>query len=787
MKAVIPCALAGALGLCVTAQAGDTPGSIVELAQAEAGQNAEAEAQQAEPEQDAAAEPAPPPLRGSGTLYLDNVTLYATRTPKQVLDVPGNVTVITGERIERQMITDMQELMRYEPGIDVNRQTSSTDPFNTFGGFNIRGVGGNRVQMLIDGSRVPERITDGTRDYLDFDFIDQAEIVRGPGSVLWGSDALGGIVALRTVDPEDVLEPGSDFNGRISSSFDSFNNGLDNALTLAMRPNPKVELLAGISYDVSEEGKLSKAHADGGIYGCPRNLSYGATPCNKLDPAEERSLRLLGKAVIRPFDGHRFELSADYLERETEVDFKQVLGPTYNSLGTPTGEIVDGYDRQLDRDRQRFALEHRWQVDTSFLDSLQWTLSYAPQGYERSGTERRTNAAGERVIEDDSLKFSEDFLELDVQATSSFSLLGVGNVLTYGFDGDYAKTNYEREDRLRNLSTGAVTVTRAGGFNFANAETTRADFFVQDEISLFTGRLQLLPGARLAHYRIEPNRDENYQIVPGKEPRKITATDLQFKLGATFHIDDHFSIYGQYAEGFKMPTAEQLYTSLPGTFFDLIPAPDLEPEEVTNYEIGLRGRFSNAAFSVNAFYADYTNFIQSFYNPPGTSDYTFRNLSEVQIYGIEAYGEAVLTDEFSVNGSLTWQQADQVASPGDPETPFNVTPLTAVLGLTYRPDFVKGLRLDAVGTFAQEPTRASDPALFVPGGYAVFDAYLSYDLTERVRLTGAMLNITDERYFQWPFPNTYNRTASDSVARANPIELQTQPGRTFRVGIDVAF
>lgn len=727
-------------------------------------------------------------LRRRDPLKLDQVTIYATRTPKQVLDVPGNVTVIPGETIERQMITDMQELMRYEPGIDVDRQTSGTDPFNTFGGFNIRGVGANRVQIVIDGSRVPERITDGTRDYLDFDFVDQAEIIRGPGSVLWGSDALGGVVALETVDPEDLLEAGSNLNGRLSSNFDSFDNGLDNALTLAARAHPKVEILVGVSYDLAEEGKLSRARADGGIYGCPRNIAFGATPCDKLDPTDDESYRLLGKVVLRPMDDHRFELSADYFERETDVDFRQVLGPQFSSFtGLPTGEVITSRDRELDRYRQRFALEHQWQVGASFLDSLEWTVAYAPQGYERSGTERRLNAANEQEVEEDVLEFSEDFVELDVQLGSSFNVFGVSNVLTYGFDGDYTQTNYRRLDRLENLDTGAVTVTRAGGFNFANADTTRADIYIQNEMGFFDDRLVLLPGARVSHYRIDPNPDADFQIVPGSEPRNISETDVQFKFGATFHIDDNFSVYGLYAEGYKMPTAEQLFTSLPGAFFNLVPAPDLEPEEVVNYEIGLRGQFERGAFSVNGFYADYTNFIQSFFNPPGTNDFTFRNLSEVTIYGVETYGEVALTDEVSLNGSLAWMHADQVVEPGDDSIPFNVAPLTAVAGVTVRPKFVPGLRLDAVGTFADKPDRVSNDNLFVPGGYKVFDAYLAYDLTDSVRLTAAALNVTNERYFQWPFPNTFNRVVSDAVARTNPIELQTQPGRTFRVGIDVLF
>ncbi|MEQ9126497.1 MAG: TonB-dependent receptor plug domain-containing protein, partial [Alphaproteobacteria bacterium] len=319
--------------------------------------------------------------RAGTDFFMDQISVIATRNEKQILDVPANVTVISGEKIERRMITDMQELIRHEPGIDVDRQTSATDPFNSFGGFTIRGVGDNRVQMVVDGSRVPERITDGTRDFLDLDFIKQAEIVRGPGSVLWGSDALGGVVALQTIDPEDMIDPATGFGGRVSGAYDSFNNGVDTSATLAGQLHPKVAALLGVSYDVSEEGELSRARADGGIYGCPRNLADGATPCDELDPTDETSRRALGKLVLTPAEDHRIELSADYLDRDTEVRFDQALGPQFSTTtGLPTGEIVDARVQERDLKRQRYAVEHSWDVGASFLDRLRWTAAYAPQG-----------------------------------------------------------------------------------------------------------------------------------------------------------------------------------------------------------------------------------------------------------------------------------------------------------------------------------------------------------------------------------------------------------------------
>ena len=641
--------------------------------------------------------------------------------------------------------------------------------------------------MLVDGSRVPERIVDGTRDFVDLDFIKQVEIVRGPGSVLWGTDALGGIVAFETLDPEDLLVGGKTAGGRASVSYDSFNNGVDTSFVGAAQISPDFMVLAGISYDVAEEGNLSKARADGGLYGCPRNVSWGATPCNEFDPTDMDAVHGLFKLVATPADGHRFEISADIMNRVTDVQYDQVLGPQYSSVtGRPTGEIVHGHDRTLDLTRQRFAIEHDWTVAQPWLDSLKWTFAYAPQSYERTGVKRTTAANGRELRSIDELSYGEDFFEFDLQLVSAFEAMDVSHVLTYGFDGDIAETDYERQDTVIQLATGATTVSRAGGFNFANVTTTRADFFVQDEISLFGGRLDLLPGLRYATYNLDPRPDADYQAVPGKEPREIRDSALTAKVGAMLHLDDRFSVYGSYGQGFKMPTGQQLFTSLPGTSFNLIPAPDLQPEAVDSYEIGLRGQFSKGWFSINGFYADYDDFIQSFYNPPGTTDYTYRNLSVVEIWGIEASAEVELARNLKGSLSLSWQEGTQIADPDADEVPFDVAPFTATVGLAYQiPDH--GLEFRVESKLAAAVDRTSDPDLFRPDGYAVIDAYATWQPTERVKFKVSALNVFDERYFEAPFPNTYTYEVSDAVARTNPLELQTAPGRTYRVGLDLTF
>jgi hemoglobin/transferrin/lactoferrin receptor protein len=82
------------------------------------------------------------------------------------------------------MVRDVQDLVRYGPGITVAKTTAGTDPFGNLAGFTLRGVSNNRVQMLIDGTRVIESIVDGNR--VNMANLKAVEIIRAPAGVMWG-------------------------------------------------------------------------------------------------------------------------------------------------------------------------------------------------------------------------------------------------------------------------------------------------------------------------------------------------------------------------------------------------------------------------------------------------------------------------------------------------------------------------------------------------------------------------------------------------------------------------
>lgn len=730
----------------------------------------------------------PPPPADDKARVLPPVNSTATRGEKSLMETPANVTVTTREQMDRRMQETINDLIRYQPGIQVNRQTSGTDPFASFGGFTIRGVGGNRVQTLVDGNRTIERITDQTRDFIDLGNMKKVEIVRGPASVLWGSDALGGVVAFTTKDPEDYLAPGKNFGFQFDQSWNSLNNAFTEKATAAARYGI-IDMMLSYTRRDAEEPELRKAKKNG-LWPCTRDPLY-AQSCNKLNPADIESNNLLGKLVFNFSPQHKFKVTGEYFDRVTKVDQLNQLGRTVG--GTPlaptyTSHNVTDYERKQDLERWRLSLDHEWTPMLGWLDQVRWQATYHPQELIRSGERIRALTSGQTDRLRDTLKYNEDFYEGEVQLKSSFNLAGMRHALTYGIDGGYTQTRYSRRDVTTNLTTGVTTTTIAGGFNFANANTRRLDGYIQDEISLFDGVLQVTPGLRLSTYKISPKLGPGYVIVPGAEPRKLNETDLSAKLGVIVNLNDNFSIYGQYAEGFKMPTAEQLYTSLPFGAQNLVPNPNLKPESVKSYEAGVRGQFKDAYFSVNVFYADYKDFIQSLVQVNAT-DITSVNLSKVQIYGIEGQGAWRFLPEWEVNAAFSYQRGNQKANPNTPTRALNgIEPFKLVGGLRWMKE-AWGLELEAVGTYQNGVKRTDDSAAvkFKPDNYFVFDLIGAWEAFPGFTIRAAVLNVFDKRYFL-PAAASYDAFPSTAaVANTNPLEAQVQPGRHFILGASVKF
>ena len=724
-------------------------------------------------------------LTSTQTLVLERLTVTATRSAKSVLEVPKSVTVVDGETLDKRVVRDIQDLARYEPGVQVDRSSSATTPWATLGGFTIRGVSGNRVQMQVDGSRVMEAIIDGSRDVVDPWNMREIEIVKGPSSVLWGADALGGIVAFRTLEPEDLLsETENPYRFEAKTAYDSFDQSVRRQFNAAFEAGD-FQILGSIGDMEGHEPRLSNARADGGIWGCSRLPKWD---CGRFYPTDVQSYNGLAKVVWTPSADHEIKVTGEFFSEHSAVD--QVdFGANAVTSNPTTTQYINDYVRNVLVDRTRLAIEHDWTVGEDWLDSVSWKLSYSPQ---RRGTDSdRLQTYSNRTVTQDALRdYRENFLEAEVTLVSSFELGASAHKLTYGVDGDFTTAFYD--DRTRTVtdyfvSPPADTVVNStySGFSFPNSETQRAGLFVQDEIELLDGRLTVTPGARLAYYSIDPTKGAGPTYLPGNRPQRIESLSLLKSLSAMYELTEQVSVYASYDEGFKMPTAQQLFVSAVDPFSgtEVIPNPNLRPESVVGYEAGIKAELDRGYLSVSAFHADYTDFIARL-QVIGPNQVTSLNLAKVKLLGVEVSGEYEVVDNVFVHGSATYQYGRQVATPGAQDAFYELaTPMTAVLGVRYEiPEH--GLEFDVIGTFAAGPTDRNSPDAFKPDGYALFDAYVKWEPNENVELTAGIQNIFDTRYF----PNTLSVLQTPSALNSNtPPELMTGPGRVFKLGANFKY
>jgi len=747
-------------------------------------------------------------LTSAQTTILKRITVTATRTAKSVLDVPATVTVIDNETLKKRMVRDIQDLVRLEPGVQVDRSSSATQPWAQLGGFTIRGVSGNRVQMQVDGSRTIESIIDGGRDVIDPWNMKQVEIVKGPAGVLWGADALGGVVSFQTLDPEDLLyDSDKPWAVEVKTAYDSFDRSFRQQINAAYDFGNGLQVLGSLGHVSSHEATLSNARADGGIWGCARAPKWS---CDKFFPTDAEAYNAMAKAVWTPNDEHRVEVTAEFNNRQTDVEQVDTSANAVTGVPATSSQYNSlQYTRSVIVERPRFAIEHEWQVGADWLDSVKWNVSYSPQRRGTDSLRRQYYALARsqppnpqdyplpRTVETHSVRdYGEAFLEAEIQAMSSFDVGGTSHTLTYGFQGDIANTYYDDYTDTSVDYVGATPDTTShatySGFSFPDTETVRADLYIQDEIRLLDEKLTITPGLRYATYSIDPTKGKAPPYLPGFKPEKIDSQTLIKSLSAKYQFTDAVSAYVAYNEGYKMPTSQQLFVSSLDPFSggEVIPNPNLRPETVKSYEVGVRGEFEKGWLSATAFHSDYTDFIERLQEvAPNTDVYTSINLSKVKLSGIELAGELEVYENLFFNAAVTYQYGRQQATPTAAEDWYDrATPLTAVLGLRYElPE--NNLEFEVFGTFADGVRHRASPNAFKPDGYAIFDAFTTWKPTEDIEITAGIQNIFDTRYFpntlpSYDLPGSPNSPVNTSNA---PPELQTGPGRTFKVGASVKF
>lgn len=724
--------------------------------------------------------------QGTPVFNLQQVTVTGTRTERTLADSPASITVIDRERLRRELVQNIQDLVRYEPGVSVRRS-----PRYGLQDFNIRGLDANRVLIQVDGIRQPERFSFGPfnigRDTFELETLKTVEIIRGPASTLYGSDALGGVVTYTTLDPADLLGERDSHVG-LSSQYDSKNQGFVNTLSLAGRQENLEALLIYTRRDARE-------------------------PDIKADPSfKDRQTvdgdNVLAKLVYRfsPFES--LTLTGEYFNSRTTTTFsRRNLDPG-----------ISLFRETIDTERSRLSLEYRYaNPETPAFELATVQLYYQPARTREPSVEERTITVQGRPVPVRRDTFNElvsNILGASLQAQSRFQTGDLSHRLVYGMEISTTRNERPRNRFQTNLLTGAVTQNIPPDTfptkDFPDSDTVRFGLYVQDEIDFGGGNFTLIPGIRYDTYNLTPSPDEAF-LKSGAEAASLFADAISPKLGLVWRINPNLTFTAQYNTGFRAPQYNEInsgFTNLVSPFFRYrtLSNPNLRPETSQGFEVGLRGIYPQASFSLAAYYNTYNDFIEAFRevgsepSPPGSGPpggpppppvilFQSQNVSRARIYGVEATGQYFFSPDltgWSLNGSFAWAVGDNLT---ENKPLLSIEPLTAVLGLHYDdPSQIWGARL--VATLVadprdpqRQPTRPSPNAPpqipFVPKGYTVVDLLGYYNLDDNWQLNFGVFNLFDEKYF------LYSETRTLFVGPE--VERRAQPGRHAALNFSTRF
>lgn len=685
---------------------------------------------------------------GERVQTLRKISVAATRGPEELTNIPNTVTVRSNEEIEHELARDIKDLIRYEPGVSVANASTR------FGlaGFNIRGIDGNRIATRIDGVRMNEAFSigsysDARRNLIDLDTLKSVEIVRGPASALYGSDAIGGVVSFVTKDPADFLVDGKSLFIRGKADYRSDSDAWGLGSTLAAGGEQFGGLL------IYRHGEASETENAGDIDAHDNSRT-------KPNSQDRKSDSVLGKLVWRPSDSQAVRLTVAHDRDETETDVFSSLGRGVGAFANIVTVGLGGDDTQK---RTRVTLDHSMTPLMAAFDDLEWRIYTQTTDVEqRSLEERYSFSLGpvSTLFRDRTFKFEQKTHGAEALARKQFSWGATEHVLTYGVELLRTETDQLRDGRQTTQATGAVTSNISpDNFpvrDFPPTQTDQYALYIQDQIALPGARLQFVPAVRVDRYKLRARADEIFSADnPGVETVGIEETSVSPKLGAVWHMTDTFSAYASYMRGFRSPPFDDVNIGFTNLAFGYtaIANPDLKPEKSNGYEVGLRAATDDAFFSLATFYTDYDDFIESLVMigiQNGLQVFQSQNLSEAHIYGAELRGDVrFLEGKVRVRSSVAYTRGAGRSQGQPDDEPINsVDPLKAVLGVAYQPSRLWSVELLGTAVDRRGHANQSTPQ-FVPPGYFILDLLAGVNLGEHAQLRFGVFNLTDKKYWEW--------------------------------------
>src|SRR5690554_5508330 len=566
-------------------------------------------------------------LANQQSVRLADTVVTAAGFEQKVTDAPASISVISQEDLQRKRYGNLAQALEDIEGIDVQQGTGKTGGLN----ISIRGMPSQYTLILIDGRRqnaagnvTPNGFNETSTSFMPpMSAIERIEVIRGPMSTLYGSDAMGGVVNIIT------KKVASEWAGSISldHTFQENRDYGDASKASLYASGPLIEGLMGLAV----RGSLYDRSASDLSFDNDSTVSKrGAAP------VEGRNNTVGARLTLTPHESHDFALDFERGRQVYDNDDCQLGNLDGKATGSATGgcaadaPTAHGYKDELRFEREQVALTHTGRLgfgvlDSSLMHNTTETLGRTIPGRSAGGDIGTPLPAAPWTTVGDDRKLETTNLVLDSKLVAP---VGDAHILTVG--GQWWKA--EMTDDI-------------AGTDF---EQTSWALFSEDEWRL-RDDLALTLGVRY---------DDHESFGGNVSPRAYLV----------WNATDSWTLKGGVSRGYKTPDLNDLHNGINGITAQgravTVGNPDLDPETSTNTEFGVY--FDNlAGFNANAtlFHNKFKDKINS--GPDVACAYNNGicsqkiNVDDAVTKGVELAAQWYFTDDWSIKGNYTYTDSEQ--------------------------------------------------------------------------------------------------------------------------------
>ncbi len=586
---------------------------------------------------------------------LDYIVITATRLEEKSFDVPTPVEVVSSQSLTINSPATVAEPLESLPGVSV----AGAGFWNVIPV--IRGMGGNRVLVLIDGDR-ENNLWAGRSPlvpFVDVSNVEKIEVVKGPASVLYGTDALGGVVNVITKTPDFYGEERWVFQNSIEGRYSSVDNGTYGR------------------YDIS-----------GGGYGLGVNFAISKRDADDYEDGGGNTVK------NSQFDGWNVDFKTRYQLNDDHVISAAFRSNNIDDMGvTKKANAPWSHFTQFDTNTYKLGY-HGWNI--GLFRDVQVKGWYVDQ--------KRIYEGNIHSAEKPVYKLKWNSMDTSVLGSSMQTSIDLNNshLLVAGLEliheeNDSDEQIFTKKDK-NNKNVKAITFK-----SLPNAERDHIGIYGQDNISV-TEDITMLAGLRYDYFvadaqdvpfRTDVYGDDGRTIVKSKTSvnsfERKTDDAATFNLGLLYALNRNVHLTSNLSSGFRAPDIFERYSTRSSSYM-IIGDPNLKPEYSYNVDVGTKVDFPRVRGSFSAFYNrvdDYIDLANTGKLFAGMETREYVNVSDAELYGIDGSLEFDVLESLILFGNLAYVKG---RDRGSHEYLNSIEPLNGVLGVRWQDVTPQGMK-----------------------------------------------------------------------------------------------